>query len=79
MTIISAEDTLRSSFAFRKALLALRLYKSGSAQLDRTAAGQKMRWEELPQQGSKPLARSSHTLTACGSRVYLFGGEHEPR
>ncbi|KAK9825908.1 hypothetical protein WJX81_004489 [Elliptochloris bilobata] len=38
-----------------------------------------MHWTELPQGGCRPLQRSSHTLTACDGKVYLFGGEHEPR
>ena len=29
--------------------------------------------------GDRPVARSSHTLTAVGDQLYLFGGEHTPR
>ncbi len=38
-----------------------------------------MRWRALPQSGSLPIARSSHTVTVMGDKLYLFGGEHDPR
>lgn len=38
-----------------------------------------MRWEQLPQSGQVPGPRSSHTIAAVGSKMYLFGGELQPR
>jgi len=38
-----------------------------------------MRWAEVKQVGDKPVARSSHTLTAVVDQLYIFGGEHNPR
>ncbi|CAL5218389.1 g61 [Coccomyxa viridis] len=38
-----------------------------------------MKWTRLDQSGQVPLARSSHSITAVGSKCYVFGGEHEPR
>lgn len=38
-----------------------------------------MKWRQLPQSGDVPLARSSHTVTAVGGKLYLWGGEHKPR
>lgn len=32
-----------------------------------------------PPRLAPPQARSSHTLTAVGDELYLWGGEHEPR
>lgn len=38
------------------------------------------RWEQLPSNGDHaPLARSSHSINAVGSKLYVFGGEHKPR
>ena len=36
----------------------------------------KYNWQLLP---SKPLERSSHTINYINNKLYLFGGEHEPR
>ena len=33
-----------------------------------------MRWEKLEQRGEVPEPRSSHSLTAVGDMLYLFGG-----
>ncbi|KXZ44732.1 hypothetical protein GPECTOR_63g57 [Gonium pectorale] len=38
-----------------------------------------MRWSRLPQTGILPVERSSHSITVVGDRLYLFGGEHDPR
>ncbi|PRW58177.1 nitrile-specifier 5-like [Chlorella sorokiniana] len=38
-----------------------------------------MKWVQLPGAGDVPVARSSHTITAVGDTIYLFGGEHAPR
>ena len=37
------------------------------------------RWLALASRGAEPLARSSHSLTAVGRSLYVFGGEHAPR
>jgi hypothetical protein len=36
-------------------------------------------WARLAQASALPLARSSHSLTAIGRALFLFGGEHAPR
>ncbi|KAL4430939.1 hypothetical protein ABPG75_006195 [Micractinium tetrahymenae] len=38
-----------------------------------------MKWVELPAIGDVPDARSSHSITAVGDVLYLWGGEHAPR
>lgn len=38
-----------------------------------------MLWKRLEQQGDAPGARSSHAVAVVGERVYLFGGELQPR
>lgn len=39
-----------------------------------------MRWTKLAVGGgAAPLARSSHSLTAVGRSLFVFGGEHAPR
>ncbi|GAX84212.1 hypothetical protein CEUSTIGMA_g11635.t1 [Chlamydomonas eustigma] len=40
-----------------------------------------MKWEILSQNGSVPVARSSHSVThvSNANSLYLFGGEHDPR
>ncbi|EFN59120.1 hypothetical protein CHLNCDRAFT_19060 [Chlorella variabilis] len=38
-----------------------------------------MRWVELASKGDVPQARSSHSITAVGDRLYLWGGESAPR
>ncbi|GLC37373.1 hypothetical protein PLESTB_001594300 [Pleodorina starrii] len=38
-----------------------------------------MRWIRLPQNGNVPVERSSHSITVIGDRLFLFGGEHDPR
>ncbi|GIL65022.1 hypothetical protein Vafri_18872 [Volvox africanus] len=38
-----------------------------------------MRWTRLPQVGTLPVERSSHSITVLGNRILLFGGEHDPR
>ncbi|GAB4817934.1 hypothetical protein N2152v2_004980 [Parachlorella kessleri] len=38
-----------------------------------------MRWVNLEQKGTPPVARSSHTITAVGDKLVLWGGEHTPR
>jgi N-acetylneuraminic acid mutarotase len=38
-----------------------------------------MRWQQLPQTGDVPVARSSHALAAVNNKLYLFGGEQQPR
>ncbi|KAL4418744.1 hypothetical protein ABPG77_006417 [Micractinium sp. CCAP 211/92] len=38
-----------------------------------------MKWVELPGVGDVPEARSSHSLTAVGDVLYVWGGEHAPR
>ena len=38
-----------------------------------------MKWELLRQGGDVPLARSSHTVSQIGPKLFLFGGEHDPR
>lgn len=47
--------------------------------LGRKAGRAAMKWRQLPQSGDVPLARSSHTVTAVGGKLYLWGGEHKPR
>ena len=38
-----------------------------------------MRWEKLEQHGAVPEPRSSHSLTWVDGKLYVFGGEHDPR
>ncbi|PNH10707.1 Nitrile-specifier protein 5 [Tetrabaena socialis] len=38
-----------------------------------------MRWARLPQSGAQPVARSSHSITVVDDKLYLLGGEHDPR
>lgn len=38
-----------------------------------------MRWTHLPQTGSCPTERSSHSITVVDDKLLLFGGEHDPR
>ncbi|KAG2440042.1 hypothetical protein HXX76_004157 [Chlamydomonas incerta] len=38
-----------------------------------------VKWTRLPQAGAVPIDRSSHSITVIGDKVYLFGGEHDPR
>ena len=38
-----------------------------------------MKWELLRQGGDVPVARSSHTVSQIGPKLFLFGGEHDPR
>ncbi|EFJ44314.1 kelch repeat protein [Volvox carteri f. nagariensis] len=38
-----------------------------------------MRWTRLPQAGTLPVERSSHSITVVGDKIVLFGGEHDPR
>ncbi|KAG2454804.1 hypothetical protein HYH02_000636 [Chlamydomonas schloesseri] len=37
------------------------------------------KWTKLAQAGSVPIDRSSHSITVIDNKVYLFGGEHDPR
>lgn len=39
----------------------------------------KAQWEEVTSREGVPGARSSHAIAAVGSKVYLFGGELQPR
>ncbi len=38
-----------------------------------------MKWKKLDQGGVLPVERSSHVVTVVGDKLYLWGGEHEPR
>eukprot|EP00271_Cylindrocystis_brebissonii_P017676 TRINITY_DN4685_c0_g1_i1.p1 TRINITY_DN4685_c0_g1~~TRINITY_DN4685_c0_g1_i1.p1 ORF type:complete len:327 (-),score=43.89 TRINITY_DN4685_c0_g1_i1:1037-2017(-) len=36
-------------------------------------------WEQVAEQRNAPKARSSHAMAAVGQKVFVFGGEFEPR
>jgi len=36
-------------------------------------------WRKISSSGDIPVARSSHSMSALGTRVYVYGGEHEAR
>ena len=38
-----------------------------------------MKWVALPGDGDAPAPRSSHSITAVGDILYVWGGEHAPR
>ena len=37
------------------------------------------KWQPIHCAGTKPLARSSHSIDVVNKTAYVFGGEHEPR